>query len=95
LGKVCQIFDITKLKRKTQLGTLQRRSEEDYVYSKYQCFLKTKFPLSNKKSWEICVFPKANSTNFIATFSSFEISKNKHKPKQDAARDGRKEKCGV
>ncbi len=95
MGKVCKIFDITKLKRKTQLGTLQRRREEDYPYSKHQCFLKTKFPLFNqKKSWEICVFPKPNSTNFIATFSTLEISKNKNTPKQDAARDGRKEKCG-
>jgi hypothetical protein len=34
----------------------------------------TKFPLSNKKLGNLC-FPQAMSTNFIATFSSLEISK--------------------
>jgi hypothetical protein len=60
-GKNFQIFDITKLKRKTQL-----------------CFYKT------------------ISSNFIAKISSLEISKKKkNTPTQDAARDGKKEKCGI
>jgi len=95
LGKVCKIFDIKKLKRKIQLRTLQRRSEEDYLYSKQQCFLKTKFPLFNKETLGNLCFSEPISTNFIAKFSSLEISKNKNRPTQDAARDGRKEKCGV
>jgi hypothetical protein len=85
---------MTKLKRKTQLKTLQRRREEDYLYSKQQCCLKQNFPFLTKKLENLC-FSKAISTNFMARFSSLEISINKNTATQNAARDGRKDKCGV
>ncbi len=77
------------------MRTLQRRREEDYLCSKHQCLLKTRFPLFNKKKLGNLCFSEPISTNFIAKFSSLEISKNKNTPTQDAARDGRNEKCVV
>jgi hypothetical protein len=65
------------MKNYTQLRTLQRRSEEDYLCSKQQCFFWPNFPFLTKTLGNLC-FSKAISTNFIATFSSLKF-KNKIK----------------
>ncbi len=83
------------MKNYTQLRTLQRRSEEDYLCSKQQCFFWPNFPFFNKTLGNLC-FSKAISTNFIATFSSLKLKiKIKTWLRRTRQETEGKEKCGV
>jgi len=66
-----------------------------YFLEDFAKFLKSQnwkqdFPFSTKKRLGNLCFSEAISTNFIAKFSSLEISKSKNTTTEDAARDGRR-----
>jgi hypothetical protein len=80
---------------KKKFKTLVILTDFPYFLEDFAKFLKSQnckqdFPFSTKKRLGNLCFSEPISTNFIAKFSSLEISKSKNTTTEDAARDGRR-----